>query len=386
MKSVLSHLFWDVHREMFTIPFVGIPITWYGLIFAIGFFVGYCIFVSVLEKLTYYSLYVTHADLKKRDLAMDQANALFSSRNFSAPAELIHFINQQVIDQGVADQKISWGSFSAKQQKLLNFFRRIVEPAFYRKIERRMWIGVALDKTLYSVRKKVVMIADSFLVYLVFATVIGARLGHVLFYEPLDTLVSDPWMIFRTWEGGLASHGGILAVFFAVFLFYRRQLKRHFTSFSPLLLLDIIAILTTLEGFFIRVGNFVNQEILGTESTLPWAIVFGSPSNGGASIPRHPAQLYEAFFYLFFSLTIFALWRRFFPRIAAGRAAGVMIFGAFAFRFFIESFKIEQSHYFLRGTHPLLMGQLLSLPVIALGLVLMFLPEIRSFFRRWQEA
>jgi prolipoprotein diacylglyceryltransferase len=120
-------------------------------------------------------------------------------------------------------------------------------------------------------------------------------------------------------------------------------------------------------AFFIRIGNFINQEILGTPTTVPWAVVFGHPADGRASLPRHPVQLYEALFYL--AMFVFLMvsrkkWRKW----KEGRALGLFLALIFGFRFYIEFFKEEQSWH-LAGSY-LTMGQWLSIPFFLVGLIL----------------
>jgi prolipoprotein diacylglyceryltransferase len=121
----------------------------------------------------------------------------------------------------------------------------------------------------------------------------------------------------------------------------------------------------------IRLGNFINQEIVGRPSTLPWAVIFAHPADGSEALARHPVQLYEAIFYFaVFLLTIFS-WKKFFALIHPGRLLGSFLIVVFAFRFFVEFCKVEQSYYLMQASF-LTMGQYLSLPFIALGMYLLF--------------
>jgi prolipoprotein diacylglyceryl transferase len=135
--------------------------------------------------------------------------------------------------------------------------------------------------------------------------------------------------------------------------------------------LDVVVVPTALAAVFIRIGNFMNQEILGTASTLPWAVVFMHPADGSAVIPRHPVQLYEAAWYLFSFCILLWYWRSHFSKQIMGKVSGLFLLLIFGFRFVIEAFKLEQSAYLSQGAF-LTMGQYLSLPFIALGLWLFF--------------
>ena len=209
-------------------------------------------------------------------------------------------------------------------------------------------------------------LADKLTWYVVIATMVGARLGHVIFYD-LDRYLRHPLSILNTREGGLASHGGTLGVLLALYLFHRFPLKK-FPSISFLKLLDIVVIPAALIGCFIRMGNFFNQEIVGIPSTMPWAVIFGHPAEGGPIAPRHPVQLYEAFSYLLIFVFLYTLWRKCGERLQAGLISGLFFFLTFGSRFLIEFWKAPQTAI-IDQTY-LSMGQLLSIPFIILGLVL----------------
>jgi phosphatidylglycerol:prolipoprotein diacylglycerol transferase len=189
---------------------------------------------------------------------------------------------------------------------------------------------------------------------------IGARLGDVLFYQSWDQLARDPLSAIKVWEGGLASHGAAAGIAIALFF-----LARRIKEFSWLRLVDFLVIPVALGAVFIRIGNFMNQEILGHPSNLPWAVLFGHPVDGGAMVPRHPVQLYEALFYL---ATFLFLWTQRKSIAVVGRLSAFFFLSVFTFRFFIEFVKEEQSALF-GGTSLLTMGQYLSVPFIVAGLI-----------------
>jgi len=217
-------------------------------------------------------------------------------------------------------------------------------------------------------------IADQLTLYIVAGTLIGARLGHFLFYEHPATYCSDFLEFFRFRHGGLASHGAVLGIVFAAFLFARR-IKTKYPDLNWVRILDLIAPPAAFVGCCIRIGNFFNQEILGTESSLPWAIVFGRAIDGKNFISRHPAQLYEAASYL---VIFFLLWhlknqKRFL--LVRGRLTGLFFVLVFAVRFFLEFLKTEQSHIFLGA---LTMGQILSIPAVFAGCVFLYLNVLKK--------
>jgi len=205
-------------------------------------------------------------------------------------------------------------------------------------------------------------IADQLTFYGILGTLIGARLADVIFYENWNEILRDPWSIFKVWEGGLASHGGVVGIFVALILFQRRH---RFCSWRHLL--DLLVLPAGIIAFFIRIGNFINQEILGRPTQMPWAVIFGHPADGSKPVPRHPVQLYEAFFYLAVFGVLWLL-RKKWSSWREGQLAGLFLSVIFSFRFLIEFFKEEQS-WWLYGS-PITMGQLLSLPFIAFGFYL----------------
>lgn len=210
-------------------------------------------------------------------------------------------------------------------------------------------------------------IADHLTFYGIIGTIIGARLFDVLFYENWNAILRDPLSVFRVWEGGLASHGGVLGILIALVLF---QKKHRFCSW--LHLLDLLVLPSAVVAVFIRVGNFINQEIVGKATTVPWAVIFGHPADGSPAVPRHPVQLYEAVYYLAVFGVLWFLRKRW-NSWKEGSLAGLYLVLIFSFRFLVEFFKEEQS-WWLYGS-PVTMGQLLSVPFIILGLYLVVCNE-----------
>ncbi len=229
------------------------------------------------------------------------------------------------------------------------------------------WVGYRIFLQLLKgqvdreVAKK---LADRFTLYVVVATIIGARLGHYLFYEnPFDYLI-HPLILLETWKGGLASHGGAFAIFLAIY-FFSKWAKRYapITFFGYL---DLIAIPCAFAATCIRVGNFFNQEILGKPFDGPWAVLFAHPMDGSIPLPRHPVQLYEAIAYFAIFLFLLVL-----PKKKEGKRIGIFLTLVFVARFLLEFFKEEESLIFHA---PITMGQLLSLPWIVLGFYFVFSP------------
>lgn len=214
-------------------------------------------------------------------------------------------------------------------------------------------------------RENLSKFAEKLAIYVALGAVIGARLGDVLFYQNLSSFLNDPLSLIAIWEGGLASHGGAIGMLFAIALF-ARHVKIPFFQ-----VVDFVVIPTAIAGSCIRIGNFFNQEILGIPTTLPWAVLFLHPADGGSIVPRHPAQLYEAIFYLFIFFLLFSIRKNPYFSKQVGRLTGLFLVLIFSFRFLIEFLKVEQSSS-ISSSSPLTMGQWLSIPFILLGLVLLW--------------
>ncbi len=221
-----------------------------------------------------------------------------------------------------------------------------------------------------SSRKEANQIAEQFLLYVGLGSLIGARLGDVFFYQDPHRWLTNPLEILYIWEGGLASHGAAVGIVVALYLLSKHLKSKFKLSFSFLKVLDYTVIPVALAGTFIRFGNFINQEILGKPTDLPWAILFLHPADGLPVVPRHPVQLYESIGYLIMFFVLLWLFRTklFFRK--TGKTTGVFLILLFGFRLFIECFKEEQSALFASG-FPLTMGQLLSVPFILWGIWLL---------------
>ena len=225
-------------------------------------------------------------------------------------------------------------------------------------------IGYIIITQFFKKENIPIKLVDELTTYMVIGTIIGARLGHCLFYEP-GWYLSHPIEILKVWEGGLASHGAAIGILLAIFIF-SIKIKRNF-----LWLMDRIVIPVALAGFFIRTGNLLNSEIIGKPSDLSWAFLFINASNPQLSIdPRHPTQIYEALSYLliFFFLLIYYYKKNDSPK--EGKIFGMFMVLVFGVRILIEFLKEPQVGF--ENTMLLNMGQLLSIPFILLGLFLIF--------------
>lgn len=278
--SFLSWITWNPNREAFTIPYIDLPIMWYGVFFALGFVAGYFIFLHLFKQLLWQNRGVVAKD-------------------------------------------------------------------------------VAQDFT------------DKMIWYIVIGTVVGARLGHVFFYD-WPFYQAHPMEIFMVRKGGLASHGGTTGVILGLLLFYWLNRKKY-PDISFFNIIDLVAIPTALASCCIRLGNFINQEIIGTPSDVPWAIIFVHPAEAVEAVPRHPAMLYEAGVYLATFFFLWALWHHYGTKLKPGILCGLFFISIFGSRFFIEFFKspqaVDSPDSFLNR------AQYLSLPFVAMGIILLLLPE-----------
>lgn len=238
-------------------------------------------------------------------------------------------------------------------------------------------IGLALAyfivKWLYKDQKVKDAYFDPLFMYCFLGILIGARLGHCLFYQPeyflsswthvvemflpIHQMADGSWK-FTGYEG-LASHGGTIGLMVALYLYYRK------TGMNLWHVLDDIAIATPITACFIRLGNLMNSEIIGTPTNVPWAFIFERVD----MMPRHPGQLYEAIAYFFFFFVMLHFYKRTSKKVGTGFYFGLCLTLIFTFRFFIEYTKDIQVDF--ESGMIFNMGQLLSIPFIILGIACM---------------
>jgi phosphatidylglycerol:prolipoprotein diacylglycerol transferase len=200
---------------------------------------------------------------------------------------------------------------------------------------------------------------DDLTVYMLISTIIGARLGHVLFYDPAYYF-SHPLRIFAIWEGGLASHGATIGILIGLYLFARK------TKVAWLWIVDRLVIVSALTGAFIRLGNLMNSEMIGIPTNLPWGFIFTRIDD----VPRHPAQLYEAIYCFVIFFFLFYLWSKKPTQTQDGFQFGLFLIILFSLRFVDEFFKISQEAF--EDSMILNMGQILSIPFVLIGIGLLF--------------
>lgn len=204
---------------------------------------------------------------------------------------------------------------------------------------------------------------DSLLYMLLICTIVGARLGHCIFYQPDYYFGSWAgfWEIFMPWKGGLASHGGTLALLLGIWWYARKYGPAN--GFDVMWLLDHLVIPIGFAACFIRLGNLFNSEIYGGPTTLPWGFVF---ERNGETLPCHPTQLYEALTYLLLGLGLLWLYWKKLDKVYRGTFVGIFFIVCFGSRFLIEFVKNDQVEF--EANMALNMGQLLSIPFVLLGI------------------
>lgn len=209
---------------------------------------------------------------------------------------------------------------------------------------------------------------DPLLFTLLIATIVGARLGHCLFYDPAYYFGS--WAgfaeVFMPWKGGLASHGGAIALLLAMWWFVHKYGRKN--GFDYIWLMDRLCIAVALAGCMIRCGNLFNSEIYGTETSLPWGMIYGLR---GETVPRHPTQMYEAITYFVLWCVMMWLYDHRLERMYRGQFFGMFLVGCFGMRFLIEYTKETLVPW--PDVTSLTMGQLLSIPFIIAGVVILIL-------------
>ena len=206
---------------------------------------------------------------------------------------------------------------------------------------------------------------DPLLYTLLICTIVGARLGHCLFYQPDYYLGSWKgfWEIFMPWKGGLASHGGAIALLLGMWWFSVHYGKKY--NFDFLWMMDHLVIPVAFAGAFIRLGNLFNSEIYGDVTNLPWGFIFDLR---GETMPKHPTQIYESLSYLILGLGLMWIYKYRLEKTYRGTFFGLFLIGCFGMRFLIEFIKEPQVGF--EETMVLNMGQLLSMPFVLAGIAI----------------
>jgi prolipoprotein diacylglyceryl transferase len=225
-------------------------------------------------------------------------------------------------------------------------------------------LGYQVIKKIFESEKVKLELLESLFMYTMISMIVGARLGHVFFYD-WDYYSQNLSEIPKVWHGGLASHGAAIAMILT-FIYFSKKVSKT----PPLWLLDRMGIVVALAGFFIRMGNLMNSEIIGKASDLPWAFVFKNAYVIDPMTPRHPSQIYEALGYLITFGVLFYLYWKTDKKNKLGYLFGVFLAMLWSVRFAIEFVKENQEAF--EDGMLLNMGQILSIPLIIIGLYLVF--------------
>lgn len=219
-------------------------------------------------------------------------------------------------------------------------------------------LGLFIMRWVYKKEGKKEERVDQLFTFMFFSTIIGARLGHCLFYDPIYYL-SNPIEILMIWRGGLASHGAAIGILTGLFIYSKKNPDLGYAW-----TVDRIVIVVALAGFFIRMGNLFNSEIIGIPTNANWGFIFTRVD----MIPRHPAQFYEAIAYLIIFIVLILVYKKNYQQINNGFLLGLFLTLVFGFRFFVEFYK-ENQVGFEQGM-ALNMGQILSIPPVIAGVVM----------------
>jgi phosphatidylglycerol---prolipoprotein diacylglyceryl transferase len=224
-----------------------------------------------------------------------------------------------------------------------------------------IWLTLIITQKIYKHEKLPDQWLDKLFIYTVAGAVIGARIGHCLFYNPAYYL-ANPWEILYIWQGGLASHGGAIGILISTYLYNKKVSKKGF-----IWVFDRLVIGVAVAGAMIRLGNLMNSEIYGGPTTLPWGFIF---LRDGQTEPMHPTQIYEVLYCLItFGITYWLYWKKEAYK-RTGSIFGVFLIGIFFSRFLIEFVKNNQETF--ENDMFLNMGQILSLPFVIWGIWLIY--------------
>lgn len=359
----IAWFYWNPPREAFTIPYLNHPVAWYGILFVLGFILSYFLinpifarFIRQTKSLSYLDILnwapITEALLNSTPSPI--AQNLWHHLDTATKTKLKTLNTQHPLDLSIKASLLKGLNWMLDQPDIS---REDLEKAF--------------PKAIATARQTAFLLTDKLCWFVILGTVIGARLGEVFFYS-WPEYQHNPIEIFKIWKGGLASHGGTLGVALSLYCF-TLYIRKWIPSLNFLRLMDYVAIPSPFVAFFIRMGNFVNQEILGLPTDRWLGVVFGNPADGSFPIPRHPVQLYEGLSYLAIFVFLYAIWYKRGEQLRQGTFCGLMFILLFASRFILEFWKTEQASALSMSY--LQAGQLLSIPFIVFGWFLLLRPD-----------
>lgn len=201
---------------------------------------------------------------------------------------------------------------------------------------------------------------ENILTWILVGTVVGARLGHVIFYDP-SYYLRNLDQVLAVWNGGLASHGAAIGIIITMYYLAKKTPKMNFWWLA-----DRVVIPTAVGGAFIRMGNFTNSEIYGHETDAPWGVIFSNLPGPAGMIPRHPTMIYEALLCILVFAVLWTIYKKYKSNPPNGSLFGTFLIILFSGRFFLEYTKIPQADF--ASEWAINMGQLLSIPMVLIGL------------------
>jgi phosphatidylglycerol:prolipoprotein diacylglycerol transferase len=222
-------------------------------------------------------------------------------------------------------------------------------------------IGWSLCKKIFIKNSDINEKFDDYIAYLIIGIILGGRIGYVIFYN-FSYYLDNIFDIFKIWQGGMSFHGGLVGVIVSSFLFAKKNNQ------NPFFYLDLVSLVAPIGIFFGRLANFINSELYGTATDVPWSVIFIKVDN----LSRHPSQLYEAILegVILFLILLFFTNKNYLKK--PGLISGLFIIFYSLFRFFVEFFRIpdEQIGYLILD---LTMGQIISLVFMTIGIILFYL-------------
>ena len=222
-------------------------------------------------------------------------------------------------------------------------------------------IGWLLCKKIFIKDTKINEKFDDYLTYSILGIIIGGRLGYILFYN-FNYYLNNFFDIFKIWQGGMSFHGGLLGIIIASILFAKKNNQ------NPFIYMDLVSLVAPIGIFFGRLANFINSELYGTVSNVPWSVIFVKVDN----LTRHPSQLYEAFLegIILFLLLIYFIKKNYL--LKPGTISGLFLIFYSIFRFFVEFYRVPDEHIGYLAFN-LSTGQIVSVVFLIIGTIVFYL-------------
>ena len=222
-------------------------------------------------------------------------------------------------------------------------------------------IGWLLCKKIFIKDTKINEKFDDYLTYSILGIIIGGRLGYILFYN-FNYYLNNFFDIFKIWHGGMSFHGGLLGIIIASILFAKKNNQ------NPFIYMDLVSLVAPIGIFFGRLANFINSELYGTVSNVPWSVIFVKVDN----LTRHPSQLYEAFLEGIILFLLLIYFRKKNYLLKPGTISGLFLIFYSIFRFFVEFYRVPDEHIGYLAFN-LSTGQIVSVVFLIIGTIVFYL-------------